>query len=254
MFFWALSSSVAARLVVPLGFRTTARARRRSSSSWASPPSSPARASMPRCPGSARACALVGCGLGFAGLTQVLAIQHTTPESIRGVATSLVPFFRAVGGSLGVGALGGLLSLRPRQPARSGRGYGGTAGWPTARRRRRPLRKTAASLDPTAFRHALERSLLPVFVVLLALAVAEPVRGRLLSGPGRRARQLSPSSTGSGRPRRRGPGTPLPRPGGSSPRTSRGRARCQPTTVAQSATLNTSASWVVSTASRAPVF
>lgn len=170
MFFWAMSSSVAARLVVPLGFRTTARVgallvvlgfaallactELDASVPWIS-----------------AACALVGCGLGFAGLTQALAIQHTTPESIRGVATSLVPFFRTVGGSLGVGALGGLLSLG--LVSRLGPGADTAGRWLT-----RGVEAAAAApgevagLDPTAFRHALERSLLPVFVVLLVLAVA----------------------------------------------------------------------------------
>jgi len=43
-------------------------------------------------------------------LAQILAIQHVVSERQRGVATSLVPFFRTIGGSLGVGALGGILS------------------------------------------------------------------------------------------------------------------------------------------------
>ena len=169
MFFWAMSSSVAARLVVPLGFRATARAgtlfivlgfaallactERDASVPWIS-----------------AACALVGCGLGLAGLTQVLAVQHTTAESMRGVATSLVPFFRTVGGSLGIGALGGLLSLG--LVSRLGPGADTAGRWlahgvvPSAGSPSEP-----ALLDPAVFRHALERSLLPVFVVLLALAL-----------------------------------------------------------------------------------
>jgi MFS family permease len=166
MLFWAVSSSIAARLIVPLGFRTMARrgailivlgfaallscALLDASVAWIS-----------------ASCAIVGCGLGFMGLTQVLAIQHSTAESIRGVATSLVPFFRAVGGSLGVGALGALLSfglverLGVTATETAGRllaGRHGTAG-------------EAPGLDPAVLRQALEHALLPVFGVLLALSV-----------------------------------------------------------------------------------
>src|SRR5439155_1363423 len=56
------------------------------------------------------ACALIGMGLGPLATSQMLAVQHAAPESQRGVASSLVPFFRALGGALGVGTLGGLLS------------------------------------------------------------------------------------------------------------------------------------------------
>ena len=168
MFFWAMSSSVAARLIVPLGFRATARAgalfivagfaallvctERDASVPWIS-----------------AACALVGCGLGFAGLTQALAIQHTTAESIRGVATSLVPFFRTVGGSLGVGALGGLLSFG--LVSRLGPGADTAGRWLAHAALPSAASPSEAALDPAVFHDALERSLFPVFVVLLALAV-----------------------------------------------------------------------------------
>jgi hypothetical protein len=57
------------------------------------------------------ACAVVGAGLGPSSMSQVLAIQNVVAERQRGVATSLVPFFRALGGAVGVGALGGLLAM-----------------------------------------------------------------------------------------------------------------------------------------------
>jgi hypothetical protein len=112
------------------------------------------------------ACAVVGCGLGFMGITQVLAIQHSTAASIRGVATSLVPFFRAVGGSLGVGALGGLLSLGLVHRL-------GAAATETAGRLLAGGRGPGEGphLDPGLLRQALEQALVPVFGVLLALAV-----------------------------------------------------------------------------------
>jgi hypothetical protein len=169
IFFWAMTSSVAARLIVPLGFRATARlgALFVIAGFGALLACTELDASVPWI---SAACALVGCGLGFGGLTQALAIQHSTAESIRGVATSLVPFFRTVGGSLGVGALGGLLSwglvsrLGPEADTAGrwlARGTVASAASPG---------DAAALASSFAFRHALERSLLPVFVVLFVLA------------------------------------------------------------------------------------
>jgi len=107
----------------------------------------------------------VGAGLGPSSMSQVLAIQHVVAERERGVATSLVPFFRAVGGSIGVGALGGLLAagLDRRLGAAAetaGRllAAGGAAGG-------------GGSVTPAIFRIAIERSLLPVFGILGGLAV-----------------------------------------------------------------------------------
>ena len=111
------------------------------------------------------ACAVVGAGLGPSSMAQVLAIQNVVEERERGVATSLVPFFRAIGGSIGVGALGGLLAAGPRSPARRG----GRDGRAPARRGSR--RRERLPVAPEAFRVAIERSLIPVFAILAALAV-----------------------------------------------------------------------------------
>lgn len=163
VFFWAASATLAARLIVRFGFRRTARwgaililvglcglivgAATNASVPWIS-----------------AACAIVGAGLGPSSMAQVLAIQHVVAERERGVATSLVPFFRAVGGSIGVGALGGLLAagLERRLGAAAetaGRllASGGAEGG-------------EAAVTPAAFRVAIERSLLPVFAILVGLA------------------------------------------------------------------------------------
>jgi MFS family permease len=158
--FWAASAAIGARAVVAFGFRRTATAGALlclagfvgliaaalgdASVAWIS-----------------AACALIGSGLGPSSISQVLAIQHAADEAQRGVATSLVPFFRTIGGSLGVGALGGVLAagLRLRLGAAAS-----TAGQILAGHH-------GAGAAPTAaLRQALERSLLPVFGVLLALA------------------------------------------------------------------------------------
>jgi MFS family permease len=156
VFCWAVSATVAARVLMRLGFRRTARAGALlilagfaalgmaavldAGVVWIS-----------------LACALVGLGLGPSSMTQVLVIQHVVPEERRGVATSLVPFSRTVGGSIGVGALGGILAAglgRRLGPAADTAGHLLTGG-------------TSASPE---LRLAIEHSLLPVFGVLFLLA------------------------------------------------------------------------------------
>lgn len=166
VFFWATSATVAGRLILRFGFRRIARfgavlvliglaglvaaAVAQAGVAWAS-----------------AACAVVGAGLGPSSLAQVLAIQHVVPEHNRGVATSLVPFFRTVGGSLGVGTLGGVFTAGAA--ARLGGGLEAASrllAGPHAEGA-----ATAAGIPPALFRDAIEKSLLPVFVVLLALSV-----------------------------------------------------------------------------------
>jgi MFS family permease len=154
--FWAISASVAARVLLRFGFRRTAGAGALlilagfggliaatlldARVAWIS-----------------LACGVIGAGLGPSSLSQILVIQNVVEERQRGVATSLVPFFRTVGGSLGVGALGGILATG-------------------LTRRLGPAADTAGGLlsagsVPKELRLALEQSLLPIFVVLLGLAV-----------------------------------------------------------------------------------
>ena len=160
LLFWAVSATVAARAIVPFGFRRTARvgaalillgfvgllvaALLDAGVAWIS-----------------AVCVLIGAGLGPSSIAQVLAIQHATHERERGVATALVPFFRALGGALGVGALGALLAtglnLRLGPAAE-------TAGRLLAGHR------DGAMVAAPALRAALEQSLLPVFALLLVLS------------------------------------------------------------------------------------
>jgi MFS family permease len=163
VFFWATSATVAARLIVRFGFRRTAR--------WGAflmlagltglVAAAYLNASVPWI---SAACAVVGAGLGPSSMSQILAIQNVVEERERGVATSLVPFFRTIGGSLGVGALGGLLA------AGLARRLGGAAE--TASRLLASGGEPARSVpvDPALFRLAIERSLLPVFGILVVLA------------------------------------------------------------------------------------
>jgi hypothetical protein len=103
------------------------------------------------------ACALIGCGLGPSSMSQVLAIQHVTEEHQRGVATSLVPFSRTVGGALGVGLLGALLAAG--LTARLGAAASAAA-----------LGAGEGAVLAAPVQAALAASLLPVFAALLVLS------------------------------------------------------------------------------------
>jgi MFS family permease len=167
VFFWATSATLAARLIVRFGFRRTAR--------WgaililaglsALVAAAYLNASVPWI---SAACAVVGAGLGPSSMSQVLGIQDAVEERERGVATSLVPFFRAIGGSIGVGALGGLLAVgldRHLGPAAETAGRFLAEGHAAA----------GLPVAPDVFRVAIEQSLIPVFAILAALAVVNLV-------------------------------------------------------------------------------
>jgi MFS family permease len=163
MFFWALSASLGARAVVRYGFRKAAvvgalviaagcaalvaAAVLEAGVAWIS-----------------ASCSLIGAGLGPVAVSQMLAVQHAAPARERGVASSLVPFFRALGGALGVGALGGLLAsgLHARlgdAADAAGRFIAGHEG------------ALPGGVAESAVRHAVAASLLPVFGVMLGLSL-----------------------------------------------------------------------------------
>jgi hypothetical protein len=158
-----MSATAAARIILRLGFRRTARlgailvlvglgsllvgALADAGVGWIS-----------------AACGVVGIGLGPSSLSQLLAVQQVVPERQRGVATSLVPFFRTVGGSIGVGTLGGVFAAG--LAARLGSSVE-AASRLLATGHGAPV---ALPVSPAVFRHAIESSLLPVFSVLFGLA------------------------------------------------------------------------------------
>jgi len=55
---------------------------------------------------------ITGLGLGFTSMPYLLGPQNAVPWERRGVATSSVQFFRAIGGAVGVAALGALFAAR----------------------------------------------------------------------------------------------------------------------------------------------
>jgi MFS family permease len=167
--FWAVSATAGGRLILRVGFRRSAvvggcllvggfagllaAVALDASTAWIS-----------------AACALVGCGLGPTALSQLLAVQEDAPAAQRGVATSLVPFFRTVGGSLGVAAMGAVLAA----------GLSARLG-PSLESASRAL--SSGTPAPPFVRAALERSLLPVFgTLLVAAALGVAVAARFPEG------------------------------------------------------------------------
>ncbi|HTS01403.1 MAG TPA: MFS transporter [Thermoanaerobaculia bacterium] len=130
------------------------------------------------------ACAVVGMGLGPTALSQVLAVQEDAPAERRGVATSLVPFFRTVGGTLGVGAMGAVLAAR--LAARLGPALGSAS------------RALSGEIPaPPGFRLAMESALLPIFASLLAVSCLSTVAAARFPA-GRRRAGRGPSGGDSG--------------------------------------------------------
>jgi EmrB/QacA subfamily drug resistance transporter len=68
----------------------------------------------------------LGCGMGFAMLSLLLAIQHAVPRSELGIATSLNQFARSIGAAIGVAAMGAVLSwmLGPGIDLQAGSAHG----------------------------------------------------------------------------------------------------------------------------------
>lgn len=70
------------------------------------------------------AMAVFGAGLGLASTAMLLAVQHSVGWEMRGVATASNLFFRTIGGTIGVGVVGGVLAAAiqadPTIPASAG--------------------------------------------------------------------------------------------------------------------------------------
>ena len=167
---WSVSATLGARAVVRFGFRRTAQA---GALLVLAGLAGLVAASLLDAPVAvvSLACGVVGAGLGPSSLSQLLSVQETVDESLRGSATSLVPFARTIGGSLGVGLMGGIFSA----------GLSARLG-PEAAAAGRLLARGGEGAAPlaAALRVAIERSLLPVFALLLVLAVVNLfVAGRL---------------------------------------------------------------------------
>lgn len=111
--------------------------------------------------------ALLGLGFGFSNVGMTLAVQNSVGWGQRGVATAALQFFRSIGGSIGVGVMGTILTLQ-MQPALAAVGDAASA---------------SALLDPTARSALTHETLLAlqtamggglhiVFIVMFVCALA----------------------------------------------------------------------------------
>jgi len=98
---------------------------------------------------------VIGFGLGFLAMPSLIAVQNAVPWERRGVATSTVQFFRTIGGTIAVAALGALLNSHLAGPPAAA---GGPAG---------PALDANAALDP-----ALRARLAPPALAALIAALA----------------------------------------------------------------------------------
>jgi MFS family permease len=145
-----------------------------------------------------------GLGMGLANTAMIIAIQASVDWSRRGVATALNTFARSMGGTLGVGALGGILA------ARLGMHLGSEKG--------------AGVLSDTQ-RAALEQGLGVVFWVIAAVAAVNALIALLYPESGPARAPAEPSPDGSHLRASRPPRRPPPLPAEPSPDGSRSRVR-----------------------------
>jgi EmrB/QacA subfamily drug resistance transporter len=110
-----------------------------------------------------------GLGLGFLAMPSLIAVQNAVRWNRRGVATSTVQFFRAIGGTVAVAALGALLNSRLA-------GLGGGAGIAASAGGAGAAIDLNAALDP-----ALRARLPPAALAALTAALASGLQGVFLA-------------------------------------------------------------------------
>ena len=107
---WVVTSIIAARLTVQLGYRRVAIAGGvlliAGFAGLSMMTADSTKALLLSC------CFLLGAGMGFSSLSLLLAVQHGVDRSVLGIATSLNQFARSIGAALGVAAMGALLTRR----------------------------------------------------------------------------------------------------------------------------------------------
>lgn len=171
---WSFSVAVAARVLVRLGFRGTATA-----GALFIAAGMVGLAVGSAHPESSRAYFLVsliltGLGMGPAALSFLLSVQHVVPWNRRGASTGAVIFFRMIGGALGVGGLGAVLTHRLSTLLGDSPGFDPSEILLPHARDRIP----AEALQHA--RHALGESLQIVFLAMAMLSVVSLILSRLL--------------------------------------------------------------------------
>ncbi len=166
MLTWALSGVLAAPLIVKLGFRTMATI---GSIIVALSFGGLVLCAVYRAPQWVITAVLgiMGCGLGPASMSYLLAAQHSVAWQQRGIVTSAVQFFRTTGGAVGIGLLGGLFNLLIRHDLSRLSQSGVTARALLDPMHRKDLPpQTLASIGTT-----ICHGLLWVFIVMWALSI-----------------------------------------------------------------------------------
>ncbi len=114
----------------------------------------------------AAALVVVGVGMGPTSLSLLLAVQHSVNWGRRGVATSAILFSRTIGGAIGVGMLGGVLSWELARELTSAGARGVDVGSALRTETHHLLSADQLALVQTSLGH----SLWSVFLVASALA------------------------------------------------------------------------------------
>ena len=117
--------------------------------------------------------AVLGLGLGATMQNLVLAVQNNTAQADMGAASSVVAFFRSMGGSIGVSALGAVLSHQVAEKVDRGPGRAWASRAGAARqshvdpRPRRRCRRRSGRV----FEHAFGEATGHLFLVAVPFAV-----------------------------------------------------------------------------------
>ncbi len=115
----------------------------------------------------AAALVVIGAGMGPTSLSFLLAVQHSVNWGRRGVATSAILFSRTIGGAIGVGLLGGVLSWELARELASGGALGVDVGSALRPETHHLLSPNQLAVVQTSLGH----SLWGVFLAATALAV-----------------------------------------------------------------------------------
>jgi len=116
--------------------------------------------------------ALLGLGLGATMQNLVLAVQNNTPQADLGAASSVVTFFRSIGGSIGVSALGAVLSHQVAETVTKGLTAMGISVEDGAESHSIPDLATLPGPVRELFEHAFGQATGHLFLVAAPFAVA----------------------------------------------------------------------------------
>ncbi|MCW2842404.1 MAG: major facilitator superfamily 1 [Nocardioides sp.] len=114
--------------------------------------------------------AILGIGLGATMQNLVLAVQNNTAQADMGAASSVVAFFRSMGGSIGVSALGALLSHQVAAKVTSGLA---ALGLPTSSHESHTIPDLSTLPGPVRdlYEHAFGEGIGEIFLVAMPFAI-----------------------------------------------------------------------------------